>query len=146
MMRRAALLMIWIELVACDQTQNIPNTKGWHLAPAHGAYEGQLSYNFGDAEKTTFVAECNGDPWFMLVGGDYSAEANDFTVTADNHSWTLRVSRGEHGRGLFVDQIDPATAISAAKRRIEFAVGDWKRKLKPSPELTKFIRSCKEQR
>jgi hypothetical protein len=143
MMRLPISIIALLGLASCHQREADQETQGWQLMPSSGAYEGNLTFNFADGQKTAFVARCNGSPWFMLYGGDYSNEPDYFTLNVDGHSWTLHVSRSEHGRGLFVDTAGPANAVAAATRRIEFQVGNWKRDIRPGPELAKFVQACK---
>jgi hypothetical protein len=140
-MRSALLVLYLLPLAACNRSPANGVVAGWQLTPDHGAYQGKLQYNFGDTEQTALVVRCNGSPQFMLVGGNYP-RADYFTLVADDRSWKLRTFQGVEHSALVVDQFAPSTAILKAKRRIEFIVGDWKRELRPSPELASFAGSC----
>ena len=137
-----AVLALLPLLVCCDRPQSADENSGWHIRPEHGAYDGSLSYVFGDGEKTSFVAQCNGSPSFMLTGGNYALGAEYFTLVTDDTVWKLHTFQGTEHRGLFVEAAAPATAIANAQRKIEFVVGDWKRQISPGPELARFVRSC----
>jgi hypothetical protein len=114
---------------------------GWEYRPASGAYAASLSY-VDPGREIKFLASCNGEPNFLLAGGDYQVGATQFTLTVDQKSWILPTWQGEHGRGLWVDRHEQAKAIASAKRRIVFEVGNWRREIQPGPDLKAFAAAC----
>lgn len=64
--------------------------------------------------------------------------AREFTLTVDDRVWSLPTS----GDALEVDRYAPASVISAAEHRIVFAVGEWRRELRPAPILKTFVQDC----
>jgi hypothetical protein len=139
---RRFLAAAMIFTTSCDLSGSEQERAGWRYHKRSGGYASMLSYSFGDADRTRLAGMCNSEPTFVLVGGDYPEGTSKFTLIVDGMSWTLPASRGEHGRGLFVDQAEPNAAISRASRLISFEVGRWRRSLRPTPLLREFVRDC----
>ena len=108
-------------------------------------YRNVVRFHFGDQANTQFVGLCDSQPVFFLNGGDYSSSPGTFDLTIDGQSWTLPVSQGEHGRGLFVDYDDPrfVDRLARARQRISFKVGNWTRTFSPGPEIPWFVQQCR---
>jgi hypothetical protein len=138
--RIAVVLFAAILVVACSEKQK--SKPGWDYRPAHGAYEALLSYDFADAGQTRFTGVCEGEPTFSIAGGDWQFLAPQFTLTVDDHSWTLPTMQSEHGHYLPVDRYAEEQAIAHAKQRIIFQVGNWRREIQPSTALNQFVRDC----
>jgi len=133
-----APLSLALLLVGCGAKQ--PKL-GWEFHPAHGAYAAALYYNFGDGQGTALIGSCDGEPTFMIAGGAW--DGPQFTLTADNRSWTFPTQQGEHGHYLPVRLHSPNEAIASAKRRIVFQVGNWRREIVPAAPLASFTADCR---
>jgi hypothetical protein len=101
-------------------------------------------YTWSQERDIVFFGMCNSSPIYMLSGGDYPSDTQRFTLVVDNSSWVLPAFRGEHGRGLAVDQREQLIAIRSAKHRIAFEVGTWRQELRPNAALESFAHDCPE--
>ena len=137
MMRALFLSLALAFVIGCGAKQP---PSGWEYDPAHGTHAAWLVYRFGDGQQTTLIGSCNGEPSFMIAGGDW--EAQQFTLTVDGKSWVMPTRQGEHGHYLPVDQSIPNQAISSAKQRIVFQAGDWRREIQPAQPLRDFVTDC----
>ena len=115
-----------------------PPPSGWTYRPGDGV---PLSYVSPDG-AIKFAGWCEGGPAYLLKGGDYK-HAREFTLTVDDKSWTLPLTRHAHGRYLRVGPNDASVAISGAKERIVFQVENWKREIRPAPEIAEVAASCR---
>ena len=115
-----------------------PALSGWTYRPNEGV---PLSYVSPDG-TIKFAGWCERGPAYLLKGGDYK-HAHEFDLTVDDKSWTLPVTRHAHGRYLRVGPNDASAAIGNAKERIVFRVGDWRREIRPAPEIAQFASSCR---
>lgn len=138
-MRTAFASLALVFVLGCSAKQA---KSGWEYRPAHGAYQAELYYRFGDGQETTLIGSCEGEPSFMMAGGAWQSSASQFTLTVDGKSWTLPTSQGEHGHYLQVDSYEPQQAIAHAKRSIIFQVGSWQREIRPDTPLTSFVAGC----
>jgi len=136
-MRIASVALLITCLGGCSSGQ--PKS-GWEYSPTSGAYEPRLAYRFSDADNTTLIGSCEGEPHFMMAYGNW--EGPEFTVTADGKSWRFHTSQSELGHYLVVDGYEANHAIANAATGISFQVGNWRRELKPAEPLRKFVADC----
>ncbi|WP_152536506.1 hypothetical protein [Sphingobium sp. C100] len=100
-------------------------------------------YHFNDAEPGYVALNCMGTPVLALLDGDYPADATHFTLSIDGTIHPLGIFRGQHGRGMIIDDEKIVASFAAAKREITFRVGkDWARSVPPDPRLQSFSQRC----
>jgi hypothetical protein len=117
---------------------------GWEYK--RDKYRNVAIFHFVDGEGTEFSGVCDIGPIFMLTGGNYPSGSETFDLTIDDRTWTLRVFKGRHGRGLPIDDPTFADRFARARNRITIRVGAWNRALKPAPELAWFVEQCRSMR
>lgn len=138
MMQFSWMLVLLPLLVSCDSSEP---AAGWEYRPSEGGYP-KLIYRWEDADQTVLIGTCRTEPSYMLRGGKYRSNATQFTVTADDQSWILHITKHAHGRYLLIEQPDHVRAIGQAKRRVVFEVGNWRRELRPATPLATFDHAC----
>lgn len=153
-MKRASTAALILMIVSGCHQDSQKTKAGWQFGS--GGRGPRVSYNFGDyrkvtlpvpqAEETVFAGTCDRTPIFLVTGGDYPLGTARFTLIVDDHSWSLRAFQGEHGRALFMDAPDVVAALRNAKNRVAFQVGSWRRELKPSRLIRRFVDECKAKR
>jgi hypothetical protein len=114
-----------------------PATSRWTYRPKDDV---PLSYVSSDG-AIRLAGWCEGGAAYLLKGGDYK-HAGEFVLTVDDKSWTLPVTRHAHGHYLRFGPNDASAAIATAKERIAFQVGNWRREIKPAPEIAEFASNC----
>jgi hypothetical protein len=139
-MRTALATAVLIAAAACRPAEQ--EQQRWQYRQPAPGYVARVDYVFGDSASTRFVGRCDGEPVFMLAGGDYPLGSTKFTLIVDGQSWELPAFQGEHGRLLIVEAAGPQSAITKAKRLIAFRVGNWQRQFRPGPLLQRFAEDC----
>ena len=134
----ASLLVSCRSHAAAHARASEPASSGWSYRPGEGV---PLSYVSPDG-AIKLAGWCEGGPAYLLKGGDYK-HARDFVLTVDGKSWTLPVTRHAHGRYLRVGPNDASATIARAKELIAFQVGNWRREIKPSPQIAEFAKTCR---
>ena len=144
-MRVLIILLTASLLVSCRSHAAAHAAKASKLAPSSWIYRPgdgvPLSYVSPDG-AIKFAGWCEGGPAYLLKGGDYN-HAREFVLTVDGKTWTLPVTRHAHGRYLRVGPNDASAAIGRAKELIVFQVGEWRREIKPTPEIAEFASTCR---
>lgn len=136
-MRSGCAVLLIALLLGCRARQ--PES-GWDYRPASGAFEPVISYRFADADGTTFIGSCDGEPSFIVAQGDW--DGPEFTLTADGRSWRFHTAQGEDGHYLSVDGYEANHAIATARAFVRFQVGNWRRDIRPSEPFRKFVEDC----
>jgi len=115
---------------------------GWHFSPSPD--RPAALFRVGDKSRTFFIGMCDLVPRFSLYNGDYGLNVESFTLTIDDRSWQRAAYRGEHGRGLTIDDAAFADVFAQAKRRIVFRTDDgWTREIRPSPLIARMVAECR---
>ena len=139
-MRIALPLLALAFTGACEASGNEQEV-GWHYRSPSNAHLSRMDYVFSD-QNTRLVGRCDGGPTLYLMGGEYPERADRFTLTVDEKVWQLPITYHAHGRFLAIDDPGIEAAIIGAKGLITFRVGEWERKLLPSPLLQRYANDC----
>lgn len=128
-------------LTACSSHEAARDAAGWHYTSR--GYRNQVDYEFGGAGQIALLGTCDRQPIFMLSGVMPEGTIN---VRIDGQSWPFEALQGAHSRGFIIDQPSVVRAIGQAKHLISFEHPGWKRELRPTALLERFILECTARR
>jgi len=102
-----------------------------------------MAYSFDDAKHSYVGLNCMDIPVLALIGGDWPADAKQFTLNVDGVVREIEIFQGPHGRAMIIDDQKIVASFTAAKREITFRVGkNWARSVPPSPRLEDARQRC----
>jgi hypothetical protein len=128
-------------LTACSSQKTTREAAGWSYTSE--GYRNQVEYDFGGPEQISFFGTCDRQPIYLLKGG---MPEGAIDVRIDGKSWPFVAIQTEHSRGFTIDQPSVVEAIGQAKRVISFERSGWKRELRPTALLQRFIDECVARR
>jgi hypothetical protein len=107
---------------------------GWHLVRSEGRLT--LVYPFPDG-TTQFLGLCDERPVFSYLIGE--GPDGEPSVVVDG----VRLKPEGVSSALFLDKPEDVERIARAKASITVELPGWRRELKPSPDIARFVAQCR---
>lgn len=139
---RTALAILALAVAAPCYAEDNEQPIGWHYRGPTKDVIARIDYVFDDPDLRLIGPCMSGGPTLILFGGDYADDAHRFTLTVDEKSWDLPISKHEHGQFLAIDDASIGAATLQAERLITFRVGTWEQQVPASPLLQQYAHDC----